>query len=104
MDETVVRMYIKESCPYCQMAKDKIIEEKKMSLHLVEVSNKPDIRDKIEKETGHKTVPAIYIGDEFIGGFSELQKLDEEGKLDPMLLKEEVRILRIENARVRRSV
>ena len=104
MDETVVRMYIKESCPYCQMARDKIISEKKISLHLIEVTNKPDIRDKIEKDTGHRTVPAIYIGDEFIAGFSELQKLEEEGKLDPMLLKEEVRILRIENARVRRSV
>jgi glutaredoxin 3 len=35
--------------------------------------------------TGRRTVPQIYIGDTYVGGFDDLSALDREGKLEPML-------------------
>ena len=33
--------------------------------------------------TGRKTVPQIFIGDQHIGGFDDLVKWDQSGKLKP---------------------
>jgi glutaredoxin 3 len=30
-------------------------------------------------------VPQIFVGEEFVGGYDELQALEDDGKLDPML-------------------
>ena len=104
LDRTVFRMYVKDGCPYCDQAKHLIIGEKETSLSTIEVSDAPEIRKRIEEETGHKTVPAIYLGQRFIGGFSELQKMDDDGALDLLVLKEEISILKEENARLKRNL
>jgi glutaredoxin 3 len=36
---------------------------------------------KLRERTGQRTVPQIFIDDQFIGGFAELAKLDSQGKL-----------------------
>lgn len=42
--------------------------------------------EEVAVKTNHyRTVPKIFIGDTFIGGFDNLNKLDREGKLDEML-------------------
>jgi glutaredoxin 3 len=35
--------------------------------------------------TGRRTVPQIYIGDTYVGGFDDLSALDREGRLEPLL-------------------
>ena len=37
------------------------------------------------KTNGYRTVPQIFIGDNFIGGFDQLNKLNADGKLDELL-------------------
>ena len=40
----------------------------------------------LSKETkGYSTVPQIFIGSKFIGGFNDLKALEDSGKLDEML-------------------
>ena len=39
----------------------------------------------IDKASGRKTVPQIFIGDTHVGGNDDLQALDRAGKLDPLL-------------------
>ena len=39
----------------------------------------------MKKTNNYRTVPQIFIGDAFIGGFDELNKLNQQGKLDDML-------------------
>ncbi len=39
----------------------------------------------IEKSGGRRTVPQIFINDQHIGGFDDLNALDVEGKLDGLL-------------------
>ena len=37
------------------------------------------------KTNGYRTVPQIFIGDNFIGGFDQLNQLNADGKLDELL-------------------
>ena len=39
------------------------------------------------QKTGRRTVPQIYIGEKYIGGFAELRALDLSGELDGLLSK-----------------
>lgn len=79
----MITVYTTPSCPYCNAAKD-LLHNKGISFKEVDVSNDSDF-DALEKRTGWKTVPQIFIGDEMIGGYRELANLDRAGKLDKML-------------------
>ena len=37
--------------------------------------------------TGRKTVPQIFINDQYIGGFDDLRKFDQSGQLDHVIAK-----------------
>ncbi len=51
----------------------------------VDVSDDPALRQEIARRSGQRTVPQIFIGDESIGGFMELQTLEVSGELDDLL-------------------
>ena len=53
---------------------------------LINLSNEaPEVRVELMQRTNHRTVPQIFIGDQFIGGFDQLYALEREGKLDGLL-------------------
>ena len=104
LEKAVFKMYIKDGCPYCDKARELILDELKASLHLINISLQPDIREVIAKETGQKTVPVIYIGDEFIGGCDDLFDLNESGQLEVKILRRENQILHDEVLRLRRNL
>ena len=104
MQKAVFKMYIMDGCPYCDKARDIILDEEKVSLHVVNITKDPHTREMIKEDTGQKTLPAIFIGNEFIGGCDDLCALREAGKLEIMILKEENRILKDEVLRLRRSL
>ena len=95
------KMYVKDGCPYCDKARDLILNELRVSLHLINVSGQPDLRKLIIKETEQKTVPVVYIGDKFVGGCDDLFRLKETGELHLMALKAENEILIQEVMRLR---
>jgi glutaredoxin 3 len=51
----------------------------------IRVDLQPDQRLQMMEMTGRRTVPQIYIGDTYVGGFDDLSALDREGKLEPLL-------------------
>lgn len=79
-----VKIYSKEHCPYCIKAKQ-FFKSKGIAFEEMDVTNRQDLRDQLEKETGWMTVPMIFIGDKFIGGYDNLAQLDQEGKLSALL-------------------
>ena len=104
LEKSVFKMYVKAGCPYCEKAREIILNNLKSGLHLIDVTNQPDLREMIIRETGQKTVPAIYIGDEFIGGCDDLINIIEVGYIKMKILTEENNILREEIMRLRRSL
>jgi len=45
----------------------------------------PAKRDEMMTKTQRRTVPQIYIGDTYVGGFDDLAALDKAGGLEPLL-------------------
>lgn len=68
-----VKVYVKDYCPYCQKVTS-YLERNKIQHEKIELSDKPDIYSELKKKTGHKTVPQIFINDEFIGGSDDFDK------------------------------
>ncbi len=103
-EKPVFKMYTKSDCPFCERARKIILKDLKSSLHLIDVTDRSDLRETIRTTTGHHTVPVIYIGEEFIGGCDDLVKIVKTREVWIKMLTEENRILREEISRLRRSL
>ncbi len=82
-----ITMYTTAVCPFCLRAK-KLLETKGVDVSKIveiRVDLEPSRREEMTQKTGRKTVPQIWIGDTWIGGFDDLAKSDSEGKLDSLL-------------------
>lgn len=80
-----VKVYSTSVCPYCVRAKQ-LLERKGIAYTEINLSNEaPEVRVELMERTRHRTVPQIFINDQFIGGFDDLYQLDREGKLDQLI-------------------
>lgn len=79
-----VIVYYKERCPYCIKAKG-LLNSKCVKFELIDVALYPNLKEKMIRLTGRKTVPQIFVGDRHIGGYAELELLEKIGRLDEML-------------------
>ena len=80
-----VTIYSTTFCPYCVRAKQ-LLERKGVAYKEINLSNEaPEVRVELMQRTNHRTVPQIFIQDQFIGGFDQLYALEREGKLDSLL-------------------
>ncbi|KAF4077104.1 hypothetical protein AMELA_G00204240 [Ameiurus melas] len=89
-DKVVV--FLKPSCPYCVLAKDVLSKYSFKSGHVdfIDISGRDNmaaIQDYLQQITGARTVPRVFIGEECIGGGSDVDGLDRSGKLEGMLQK-----------------
>ncbi len=75
-----IKIYSTPVCPYCQAAKA-LLDSKELPYKDIDLSNEAELRSKLSEKHNYTTVPMIFINDEFIGGFSELQQLEQKGKL-----------------------
>lgn len=76
-----VKIYTWTFCPFCNHAKD-LLNSKGIKYEEHVLDNKDDELQKLREETGQRSIPQIFIGEEFIGGFSELEELDKQGYLE----------------------
>ncbi len=79
-----VRVYSTLICPYCIRAKA-LLKAKGIPYENVDVTGDAGMRAWLVQQTGRRTVPQIFIGEEPIGGFDELRALDQSGELDRKL-------------------
>ncbi|KAL7844131.1 hypothetical protein SRHO_G00226700 [Serrasalmus rhombeus] len=89
-DKVVV--FLKPTCPFCVQAKDVLSKYKFKEGHLefIDISGRDDtgsIQDYLQQITGARTVPRVFIGEECIGGGSDVSELDRSAKLAGMLQK-----------------
>jgi glutaredoxin 3 len=79
-------MYCTSSCPYCQAA-DRLLTRKRVDIERIRVDLEPARRTEMEKLSGRRTVPQIWIGSRHVGGCDELHDLEGSGELDQLLAK-----------------
>ncbi len=80
-----IEMYTKNYCPYCVNAKA-LFERKGATFFEYNLDQRPElVAGMQERNPGARTVPQIFINNEAIGGFDQLNALDKKGELDDML-------------------
>lgn len=81
-----VTIYTTPTCPYCVAAKQLLTSK---SINFDEISmydiSSADRQALSAKTNGYRTVPQIFIGETFVGGFDQLNALNNQAKLDEML-------------------
>ena len=80
-----ILIYTASLCPYCTMAK-RLLDKKGVPYKEIHVDAEPGLREAMMQKTKRRTVPQIYIDDFHVGGFDELYALDQQKKLDAMLV------------------
>jgi glutaredoxin 3 len=79
-----IKLYTWAHCPYCNNAK-RLLKAKGLAYTDIDIYQDEKMRRQLEQQTGQRTVPFVFIGETFIGGFSELQAIDASGQLDKLL-------------------
>ena len=79
-----VTFYSADWCPFCTRAKA-LLDARSIPYEEINVDAIPGFRAKLVEMTGRRTVPQIMIGDEPIGGYDDLARLDRAGELMPLL-------------------
>jgi glutaredoxin 3 len=78
-----IAVFSKSYCPYCTRAKN-LLKERGLLFEALELDQRQDgsdIQAELQKITGQRTVPNIFINGSSIGGCDDLFALDKKGKL-----------------------
>ncbi len=84
MNQSAVVMYATASCPFCVAARN-LLHSKGVRWTEVAVDQQTEKRAEMMQRAGRHTVPQIFIGDQHVGGFDDLDRLEREGGLDRLL-------------------
>ena len=80
----MVKIYTKNYCPYCTQAKS-LLDSLDVKYEETDITDTPEIIEELSAKSGFRTVPQIFVGDKCLGGYSDIAKLHEEGKLVDLL-------------------
>ena len=78
-------MYSSMYCPFCHRAK-RLLAQKGVEFTEIDVDGNPERRaEMVQRASGRRTVPQIFIDGRHVGGCDDLYALEQAGKLDPLL-------------------
>ena len=80
-----IKLVKKTPCPYCDRAMT-LLNNKGYQVEIIDLTDNLAELQTWKANTGYQTVPMIFINEIFIGGYTDLKALDEEGKLDSMVM------------------
>ena len=75
-----VKIYTTSLCGFCHAAK-RLLDARGIAFEEVDVAGDQKTRQWLVEATGQRTVPQVFIGEESIGGYTELSALDSSGEL-----------------------
>ena len=79
MEKVIV--YTTKNCPYCIAVKN-LFKSLSVPFDEVFLDNNQELWEKLSKENnGWRTVPMVFINNQFIGGFDDTNTLHKSGKL-----------------------
>ena len=66
-----VEIYTKSNCSYCEMAKQ-YFDSQNIEYSLHDVENVETFNELLSRNPSARTMPQIFINDQFIGGYTDL--------------------------------
>ena len=79
-----ITVYTTDPCGYCRQAKA-LLDKRGLSFEEINLARDADGRAELAARTGMMTFPQVIIGDELVGGFTELVSADRSGRLAELL-------------------
>ena len=80
-----VEIYTRIFCGFCTRARQ-LLESKGVDYVEYDITMDASKRaEMLQRAPGRTTVPQIFIDDRHVGGSDDLEALDRDGRLDPML-------------------
>ena len=79
-----ITMYSTRFCPYCIRARN-LLNDKGIGYTDISVDARPQLRREMMERSGRHTVPQIWIGEQHVGGFEDLARLERQGSLDKLI-------------------
>lgn len=80
-----VTLYTGSHCPYCNMAKHMLAQLGVDNITEIDVGSDREAFARMQRETGRRSIPQIFIGDTHVGGFTDMYALHQKGALLPLL-------------------
>lgn len=81
---SLIIIYTKMSCPYCQLAKN-FFSERRIPFQEIRIDLDENKKEEMIKLSQKRTVPQILINGQPIGGYDDLMLLKKSGELDRLL-------------------
>ena len=78
-------MYTSGYCGYCVRAERLLAARGINDVVRIRVDEEPHERVVMMQRTGRRTVPQIYVGEHYAGGYDDLAELDRAGQLTALL-------------------
>ena len=80
-----ITMYSGNPCPYCGAAKA-LLKTKNVDIEEFDIWQDPaKAKEMLQRTNGARTIPQIFIGETYVGGYNELKALEVAGKLNSLL-------------------
>lgn len=81
---TKIQIYTQSYCGFCVRAKT-LLQQKGIAFEEINLDDKPEELLELKTRTGFRTIPQIFVGGRFVGGFQELAALESSGELQKLL-------------------
>jgi glutaredoxin 3 len=75
-----ITVYTTDPCGYCRQAKA-LLAKRGLAYDEINLARDAEGRAELAMRTGMMTFPQVIIGDELVGGFTELAEADRSGRL-----------------------
>lgn len=77
-------MYTADWCGWCHRAKRLLAQHGYETIAEVNIEEWDPDREKLKELTGQETIPQIFIGEHYVGGYPELVDLIRSNRLHPL--------------------
>lgn len=79
-----VEIFVKDACKFSSRTRQLLMSKGALFTER-DITFADDLRREMVRRSGRETTPQIFIGGEHIGGYEELRRLEDAGKLDAKL-------------------
>lgn len=79
-----IEVFSGPQCNYCRQAKA-LLDEMGVNYTELDISNEQYRNELVQRLPRTRSIPQIFVDDQHIGGFEDLQNLKEKGQLEGVL-------------------